>query len=68
MPERDRNRAKPPQFDIPRVPGFDDAKQPAISYTMRFPCYIDHAVVGFDGPGPFPLCPSLLVVAGRHPE
>lgn len=41
-------------FDIPRVPGFADQVQPNFSYTMRFPCYIDHAVVGLMDPAHSP--------------
>jgi phenylpropionate dioxygenase-like ring-hydroxylating dioxygenase large terminal subunit len=28
MPDPDRNRARPPQFDIPRVPGFQTTPHP----------------------------------------
>jgi phenylpropionate dioxygenase-like ring-hydroxylating dioxygenase large terminal subunit len=45
---------QPPRFDVPRVPGFGDNVQPNVTYTMRFPCYIDHAVVGLMDPAHSP--------------
>ena len=54
MPDGDRHPVRPPRFDVPRVPGFDDTQLPAISYTMRFPCYLDHAVVGLLDPAHSP--------------
>ncbi len=54
MPDPDPAKAHPPQVEIPRVPGFGDDAQPAISYTMRFPCFIDHAVVGLMDPAHSP--------------
>jgi phenylpropionate dioxygenase-like ring-hydroxylating dioxygenase large terminal subunit len=47
-------KAQPPLMEIPRVPGFSDNAQPVISYTMRFPCFIDHAVVGLMDPAHSP--------------
>lgn len=40
--------------EIPRVPGFSDTAKPSITYTMRFPCFIDHAVVGLMDPAHSP--------------
>ncbi|HEY9887988.1 MAG TPA: Rieske (2Fe-2S) protein, partial [Candidatus Obscuribacterales bacterium] len=54
LPDTEPSKAQPPRFDIPRVPGFPDDAQPAISYTMRFPCFIDHAVVGLMDPAHSP--------------
>ncbi|PSN17101.1 2Fe-2S ferredoxin [filamentous cyanobacterium CCP5] len=50
----DERQSVPPRFDVPRVPGFDDDAQPVVSYTMRFPCYLDHAVVGLMDPAHSP--------------
>ncbi|MEM1308718.1 MAG: aromatic ring-hydroxylating dioxygenase subunit alpha [Cyanobacteria bacterium P01_H01_bin.153] len=54
IPHPEPRKAQPPKFDIPRVPGFDDHTQPQITYTMRFPCYVDHAVVGLMDPAHSP--------------
>ncbi|MGF1461315.1 MAG: Rieske 2Fe-2S domain-containing protein [Leptolyngbyaceae cyanobacterium] len=54
MPDPDAKQAQPPKFDIPRVPGFADDAKPVMSYTMRFPCFIDHAVVGLMDPAHSP--------------
>jgi phenylpropionate dioxygenase-like ring-hydroxylating dioxygenase large terminal subunit len=54
MPDPDPNQVQPPRFEIPKVPGFPDDAQPAITYTMRFPCFIDHAVVGLMDPAHSP--------------
>ncbi|WP_347277506.1 Rieske 2Fe-2S domain-containing protein [Pseudanabaena sp. FACHB-2040] len=54
MPDPDRNKAKSSTLDVPRVPGFADDVKPNITYTMRFPCYIDHAVVGLMDPAHSP--------------
>ena len=53
LPEGNR-KARPPRFDVPRVPGFPDDAQPKISYTVTFPCFIDHAVVGLMDPAHSP--------------
>lgn len=50
----DRANPQPPRFDVPRVPGFSDDMRPSVTYTMRFPCYIDHAVVGLMDPAHSP--------------
>lgn len=52
MADRDSAPAVPPE--IPRVPGFPDDARPNVTYTMRFPCYIDHAVVGLMDPAHSP--------------
>ena len=54
MADSDRTKTRPPRFDVPRVPGFADDAQPVVSYTMRFPCYLDHAVVGLMDPAHSP--------------
>ncbi|MEB3289525.1 MAG: aromatic ring-hydroxylating dioxygenase subunit alpha [Leptolyngbya sp.] len=54
IPDSDRAKAQPPRFDVPRVPGFGDEVAPNVTYTMRFPCYIDHAVVGLMDPAHSP--------------
>ena len=54
MVDRDPQQARPPRFDVPRVPGFDDTARPQVSYTMRFPCFVDHAVVGLMDPAHSP--------------
>jgi phenylpropionate dioxygenase-like ring-hydroxylating dioxygenase large terminal subunit len=40
---------------VPHLPDVDENARPAITEIMRFPCYIDHAVVGLMDPahGPF---------------
>lgn len=54
MEDPDPNRIQPPKFDIPRVPGFAEQALPAMTYTMRFPCFVDHAVVGLMDPAHSP--------------
>lgn len=54
MADPDRHQARPPRFDVPRVPGFPDDAQPVVTHTMRFPCYLDHAVVGLMDPAHSP--------------
>jgi phenylpropionate dioxygenase-like ring-hydroxylating dioxygenase large terminal subunit len=54
IPDPDRTPSHPPRFDVPRVPGFGDEVAPNVTYTMRFPCYIDHAVVGLMDPAHSP--------------
>ncbi|NEP16349.1 MAG: aromatic ring-hydroxylating dioxygenase subunit alpha [Leptolyngbya sp. SIO4C1] len=49
---RDRATATP-QFDVPAIPGFA-GKSPNLTYTVRFPCFIDHAVVGLMDPAHSP--------------
>ena len=54
MAESTTVASPPPKLEIPRVPGFADDVQPAITYRMRFPCFIDHAVVGLMDPAHSP--------------
>ncbi|XGB43702.1 MAG: aromatic ring-hydroxylating dioxygenase subunit alpha [Nodosilinea sp. LVE1205-7] len=54
MADPESRQVQPPRFDVPRVPGFDDQVQPQLTYRMRFPCYIDHAVVGLMDPAHSP--------------
>ncbi|MFE4107558.1 Rieske 2Fe-2S domain-containing protein [Almyronema epifaneia] len=54
MPESDPAKAEPPRFEIPKIPGFEPQAQPNVTYTMRFPCFIDHAVVGLMDPAHSP--------------
>ena len=55
IPDSEKGKAKPPQFDIPRIPGFPEDAKPNIRYTMRVACHVDNAVVGLMDPahGPF---------------
>lgn len=43
----------PPQMEVPLVPGFEWATYQS-AYTMKFPCFIDHAVVGLMDPSHVP--------------
>ena len=45
---------RPPEIDIPLVPYFDNQSYQLVE-TVRFPCFLDHAVVGLMDPahGPF---------------
>ncbi|WP_346291314.1 aromatic ring-hydroxylating dioxygenase subunit alpha [Sphaerothrix gracilis] len=54
MPESYPAEAAPPRFDVPKIPGFAPQAQPNVTYTMRFPCFIDHAVVGLMDPAHSP--------------
>lgn len=54
MADREPGQARPPRFDIPRIPGFPEDARPQVSYTMRFPCFMDHAVVGLMDPAHSP--------------
>lgn len=54
MPDPDHHRVRPPDLEVPRVPGFPEDAKPNITYTMRFACYIDHAVVGLMDPAHLP--------------
>ncbi|MEH2071368.1 MAG: aromatic ring-hydroxylating dioxygenase subunit alpha [Nostoc sp.] len=49
----DRDRPQPPEMDIPVIPGFDE-QSPQFVEVMRFPCFIDHAVVGLMDPAHSP--------------
>jgi phenylpropionate dioxygenase-like ring-hydroxylating dioxygenase large terminal subunit len=54
IPEKDRHQVQPPRFDVPVIPGFDAEKKPDLTYTVRFPCFVDHAVVGLMDPAHSP--------------
>lgn len=54
LPDPDRDKARPPHFDIPRVPGFPEQAQPKMTYTMQVPCFVDNAVVGLMDPAHTP--------------
>ncbi|HEY9877547.1 MAG TPA: aromatic ring-hydroxylating dioxygenase subunit alpha [Leptolyngbyaceae cyanobacterium] len=54
MPDSDRTKAQPPKLEVPKIPGFPEDAKPNITYTMRFPCYLDHAVVGLMDPAHSP--------------
>ncbi len=43
-----------PRLEVPQVPGFSD-RSPQLAETLRFPCFVDHAIVGLMDPahGPF---------------
>ncbi|MEO1400552.1 MAG: aromatic ring-hydroxylating dioxygenase subunit alpha [Cyanobacteria bacterium J06635_1] len=53
IPAKDRDLAQPPPFEVPVIPGFE-GKLPNLTYTVRFPCFIDHAVVGLMDPAHSP--------------
>jgi len=53
MPANDRVDASYPEMDIPKVPEFGDRPYQAIE-ILRFPCFIDHAVVGLMDPAHVP--------------
>lgn len=54
MADCDRTKARPSQLEVPKIPGFPEDAKPNITYTMRFPCYVDHAVVGLMDPAHSP--------------
>lgn len=54
LPDPEKGKARPPQFEIPRVPGFPDQMKPNITYTMQVPCFVDNAVVGLIDPAHTP--------------
>ncbi|MEL6380925.1 MAG: aromatic ring-hydroxylating dioxygenase subunit alpha [Cyanobacteria bacterium J06626_18] len=54
IPDAGQKQARPPQFDIPRIPGFSAGAKPQVTYTMRFPCFVDHAIVGLMDPAHSP--------------
>jgi phenylpropionate dioxygenase-like ring-hydroxylating dioxygenase large terminal subunit len=53
MPENDQIEGNSPEIDIPLVPGFPNQSYQAIE-TLRFPCFVDHAVVGLMDPAHVP--------------
>jgi phenylpropionate dioxygenase-like ring-hydroxylating dioxygenase large terminal subunit len=53
MPENDQIEGNLPEIDIPLVPGFPNQSYQAIE-TLRFPCFVDHAVVGLMDPAHVP--------------
>ena len=52
MSEQERGEVEP-ALAVPIVPGFEQATYQA-AYTMKFPCFIDHAVVGLMDPSHVP--------------
>jgi phenylpropionate dioxygenase-like ring-hydroxylating dioxygenase large terminal subunit len=52
MSEQERGDVEP-EAEVPVVPGFENATYQA-AYTMKFPCFIDHAVVGLMDPSHVP--------------
>jgi phenylpropionate dioxygenase-like ring-hydroxylating dioxygenase large terminal subunit len=52
MSDSERGDVKP-VLEVPIVPGFEDETYQA-AYTMKFPCFIDHAVVGLMDPSHVP--------------
>ena len=54
IPDTDQKQSCSPPFAIPRIPGFPDDAQPQVTYTMRFPCFVDHAIVGLMDPAHSP--------------
>lgn len=53
MAADDTANAHPPEDDIPVVPYFGD-KSYQLAETVRFPCFVDHAVVGLMDPAHSP--------------
>ena len=53
MPKSDKADVDSPEMDIPLVPNFGDCPYQAVE-TLRFPCFIDHAVVGLMDPAHVP--------------
>ncbi len=54
MGDRSPGQSHPPRFEVPAIPGFPTSARPQVSYTMRFPCFVDHAVVGLMDPAHSP--------------
>ncbi|MGF1524597.1 MAG: Rieske 2Fe-2S domain-containing protein [Leptolyngbyaceae cyanobacterium] len=54
MPDNEQKRSRPLHVEIPRIPGFSDSAKPKVTYTMRFPCFVDHAIVGLMDPAHSP--------------
>jgi phenylpropionate dioxygenase-like ring-hydroxylating dioxygenase large terminal subunit len=52
MSEQDRGTIEP-ELEVPIVPGFENSNYQA-AYIMKFPCFIDHAVVGLMDPSHVP--------------
>jgi phenylpropionate dioxygenase-like ring-hydroxylating dioxygenase large terminal subunit len=52
MSEQDRGDINP-DLEVPTVPGFEGATYQSV-FTMKFPCFIDHAVVGLMDPSHVP--------------
>jgi len=53
MASDDKSHASPSEIEIPELPAFKD-KTYNLVQTLRFPCYIDHAVVGLMDPSHLP--------------
>jgi phenylpropionate dioxygenase-like ring-hydroxylating dioxygenase large terminal subunit len=53
MPAKTKANIDAPEMEVPLVPGFGDCCYQAIE-IMRFPCFIDHAVVGLMDPAHVP--------------
>ncbi|NER79998.1 MAG: aromatic ring-hydroxylating dioxygenase subunit alpha [Leptolyngbya sp. SIO1D8] len=54
LPDPDPSKARPPRFEIPRVPGFPETVKPKLTYTMQVSCYMDNAVLGLMDPAHAP--------------
>lgn len=53
MPEPGKSQVSPSDMEIPVIPGFGD-QPPQLVEVMRFPCFIDHAVLGLMDPAHSP--------------
>ena len=53
MPDKTKANLELPATDAPLVPGFGDRTYDAIE-IMRFPCFLDHAIVGLMDPAHVP--------------
>lgn len=53
IPESNKANVSLPEIDIPLIPEFGDYPYQAVE-TLRFPCFIDHAVVGLMDPAHVP--------------
>ena len=54
IPDPNSGQARPQSLQIPKVPGFSAHAKPVMAYTIRFPCFVDHAVVGLMDPAHSP--------------
>jgi phenylpropionate dioxygenase-like ring-hydroxylating dioxygenase large terminal subunit len=50
----DSSLSCPSALEVPKVPGFSEQAKPVMTYTIQFPCFIDHAVVGLMDPAHSP--------------
>jgi phenylpropionate dioxygenase-like ring-hydroxylating dioxygenase large terminal subunit len=53
MASADKAHFKQPDLEVPVIPNFGE-KSPQLLLTFRFPCYVDHAVIGLMDPAHAP--------------